>query len=65
MVPEVVTQRSSIEPDTYKYEYKFYLDHVNLDNILEYVNKKYKKDYDKCKIVHKFRNGIHTARILH
>jgi hypothetical protein len=62
-VPEVVTQRSSIEPDTYKYEYKFYLDNVNLDNILEYVNKKYKKDYDKCKIIHKFRNGIQNKGI--
>ena len=62
-VPEVVTQRSSIEPDTYKYEYKFYLDNVNLDNILAYVNKKYKKDYDKCKIIHKFRNGIQNKGI--
>ena len=62
-VPEVVTQRSSIEPDTYKYEYKFYLDHVNVDNILQYVNKKYKKDYDKCKIIHKFRNGIQNKGI--
>ena len=62
-VPEVVTQRNSIEPDTYKYEYKFYLDHVNLDNILEYVNKKYKKDYDKCKIIHKFKNGIQNKGI--
>ena len=62
-VPEVVTKRSSIEPDTYKYEYNFYLDHVNLDNILEYVNKKYKKDYNKCKIIHKFSNGIQNKRI--
>jgi hypothetical protein len=61
-VPEVVTQRSSIEPDTYKYEYKFYLDHVNVDNILQYVNKKYKKDYDKCKIIHKFSNGIQNKK---
>ena len=61
-VPEVVTKRSSIEPDTYKYEYNFYLDHVNLDNILEYVNKKYKKDYDKCKIIHKFSNGIQNKK---
>ncbi len=42
-VPKVVTQRSSIEPDTYKYEYEFYLGHINLENILQYVNKKYKK----------------------
>jgi len=62
-VPEVVTKRSSIEPDTYKYEYNFYLDHVNLDNILEYVNKKYKKDYNKCKIIHKFRDGIQNKGI--
>ena len=62
-VPEVVTRISSIEPDIYRYEYKFYLDHVNLDNILEYVNKKYKKDYDKCKIIHKFRNGIQNKGI--
>ena len=62
-VPEVVTKRSSIGPDTYKYEYKFYLDHINLNNILEYVNKKYKKDYDKCKIIHKFRNGIQNKGI--
>ena len=47
-------------PDPYytSYEYEFYLDHVNLDNILQYVNKKYKKDYDKCKIIHKFSDGI-------
>ena len=52
-------------PDPYytSYEYEFYLDHVNLDNILEYVNKKYKKDYDKCKIIHKFRNGIQNKGI--
>ena len=62
-VPEVVTKRSSIEPDTYKYEYNFYLDHVNLDNILEYVNKKYKKDYNVCKIIHKFSNGIQNKGI--
>jgi hypothetical protein len=62
-VPEVVTKRSSIEPDTYKYEYNFYLDHVNLDNILEYVNKKYKKDYNVCKIIHKFSNGIKNKGI--
>ena len=62
-VPEVVTKRSSIEPDTYKYEYNFYLDHVNLDNILGYVNKKYKKDYNVCKIIHKFSNGIQNKGI--
>ncbi len=61
-VPEVVTQRSLIEPDTYKYEYKFYLDHVNVGNILQYVNKKYKKNYDKCKIIHKFSDGIQKRK---
>jgi hypothetical protein len=64
-VPEVVTRISSIEPDIYRYEYKFYLDHVNLDNVLEYVNKKYKKNYNKCKIIHKFRNGIQNKGIGH
>jgi hypothetical protein len=61
-VPKVVTQRSSIEPDTYKYEYEFYLGHINLENILQYVNKKYKKDYDTCKIIHKFKNGIQNKK---
>ena len=28
---------------------------MNLENILQYVNKKYKKDYDKCKIIHRNR----------
>ena len=64
-VPEVVTRISSIEPDIYRYEYKFYLDHVNLYNILEYVNKKYIKNYNKCKIIHKFRNGIQNRGIGH
>ena len=49
-VPEVVTRISSIEPDIYRYEYKFYLDHVNLDNVLEYVNKKYKKIITNVKL---------------
>jgi hypothetical protein len=51
-------------PDPYytSYEYEFYLDHVNLDNILQYVNKKYKKDYDKCKIIHKFSDGIQNKK---
>ncbi len=62
-VPEVVTQRSSIEPDTYKYEYKFNFDHVKLDSLLEYVNKKYQKDYDRCKIIYKFSNGIQNKGI--
>jgi hypothetical protein len=30
----------------------------NLDNILEYVNKKYNKDCNKCVIIHKFRDGF-------
>jgi len=62
-VTEVVTQRSSIEPDTYKYKYKFYLDHVNVANILQYVNNKYTKNYDTITIVVKYRNGIKNKKI--
>jgi len=57
-IPEVVTRSNSIESNTYKYEYKFYFDHFKLDNVLEYVNKKYQKDYDRCKIIYKFVDGI-------
>ena len=57
-VPEVVTQRSSIEPGTYKYEFKFYLDYVNLDELLAYVNDKYKRNTKRAYIIFEYRNGI-------
>ena len=57
-VPEVVTQRSSIEPNTYRYEYKFYLDYVNLDELLAYVNDKYKRNTKRAYIIFEYRNGI-------
>ena len=57
-VPEVVTRRSSIEPDTYRYQYKFYLDSVNLDELLGYVNEKYERNTKRAYIIFEYRNGI-------
>ncbi len=44
------------------YKYEFQLNHINLDNILQYVNNKYKKNYDTITAVIKYRDGIKIKR---
>ena len=41
-----------------RYNYKFYLDHINFDELLGYVNEKYKRENKNCYIIFKYRNGI-------
>ncbi len=45
------------------YKYEFQLNHIYLNNILEYVNNKYQKNYDTITIVIKYRNGIKNKKI--
>ena len=45
------------------YKYEFQLNHINLDNILQYVNNKYKKNYDTITAVIKYRDGIKNKKI--
>ena len=50
-------------PHIKNYKYEFQLNHINLNNILEYVNNKYQKNYDTITIVIKYRNGIKNKKI--
>jgi hypothetical protein len=50
-------------PHIKNYKYEFQLNHINLNNILEYVNNKYQKHYDTITIVIKYRNGIKNKKI--
>ena len=40
------------------YNYKFYLDYINLDEILGYVNEKYKRNNKNVYIIFEYRDGI-------
>ena len=40
------------------YNYKFYLDYINLDELLGYVNEKYKRNNKNAYIIFEYRNEI-------
>jgi hypothetical protein len=50
-------------PHIKNYKYEFQINDVNLENILQYVNNKYTKNYDTITIVVKYRNGIKNKKI--
>ena len=41
-----------------RYDYKFYLDCINFDELLGYVNEKYKRNTKNAYIIFEYRNGI-------
>ena len=41
-----------------RYDYKFYLDCINFDELLKYVNEKYKRNTKNAYIIFKYRNRI-------
>ena len=46
----------------YEDEYVFYITDINLKNILEYINQKYKKDYRIIRVIYKFNNGFKNPK---
>ena len=62
------SERALIKCDTignnhwYEDEYVFYITDINLNNILEYINQKYKKDYRTNRIIYKFYNGLKNPK---
>ena len=50
-------------PHIKNYKYEFQINDVNLDNILQYVNNKYTKNYDTITVVVKYRNGIKNKKM--
>ena len=46
----------------YEDEYVFYITDINLKNILEYINQKYKKDYRIIRVIHKFNNRFKNPK---
>ena len=45
-----------------RYNYKFYLDHINFDELLGYVNEKYKRENKNCYIIFEYYDGINDFK---